>query len=288
MNHLNKLSKPNGLLYSVLSQNGLSSNLIKTNIRQISYTTKNINNNYTNNTSKNSININNTTLFNNIINNQKQLIREFRGNKRIKQNFYAQSTGSIFNDDVLPGFLTILSSPLKWIEYGKFIYRNITSNALIKSKLKALDKSYVYSKRGFFEEAEKMFKELNESIAKYDKNGINDISTIQFAAVVIKNTGLNDIDTKNYKTAWTGNIASKKLIWSRAGQVRVSQKDSFFFAQNCIEITGTQSIVVKDKNDKVISSIENQPFKSQYIFERNLSALPSQWRIASSTENPIK
>ncbi|KAN0042257.1 hypothetical protein ACTFIV_004816 [Dictyostelium citrinum] len=287
MNHLNKLSKSNGLLYNALNYNRLllsPSNLVKTNIRQILYT-NNSNNNNNNDTNKYSINLY-TTLFNN--NYQKQLIREFRNGRRIKQSFFAQSTGEIFNQDILPGFLTILSSPLKWIDYGKSIYRNISSNALIKSKLKKLDKSD-YSKKKFLVEAEEMFNELGKAVAEGNKNDINDLSTIQFSSVVFKNTGINDTNIKSYKTEWSGKIDSKKLIWSRAGQVKISQKETNFFAQNCVEFTGTQSIIVKDKNnDKVISSIENQPFKSQYIFERNISALPSQWRIASSTEFPIK
>ncbi|KAN0040310.1 hypothetical protein ACTA71_012200 [Dictyostelium dimigraforme] len=285
MNHLNKLSKSNGLLYGIINHNSLvSSNLVKRNIRQISYTNTISNNN------QNSININNTTLFNNVINNQKQLIRGFRGqaSKKIKQTFFAQSTGSIFNEDILPGFWTIITSPLNWIDYGKFIYRNIVSNGLIKTKLKKLDRTFDYSKKKFLVESEEMFKKLGEAVANGNKNEINDLSTIQFSTVVLKNTGINDLETKHYKTEWSSKIDSKKFIWSRAGQIRITQKESFFFAQNCVEFIGTQSIIVKGKDDKVISSIENQPFKSQYIFERNISALPSQWRIANSTEYPIK
>ncbi|KAM9957922.1 hypothetical protein ACTFIW_012898 [Dictyostelium discoideum] len=275
MNHLNKLSKSSGLL------NHNRSLFSSSNIRQISYTNNNNNNN-----NKNPININ-TTLFNNVLNNQKQLIRGFIKNRRIKQSFFAQSTGQIFNQDVLPGFLTILGSPLKWFEYAKFIYRNITSNALIKSKLKNLDKIH-YSKKKFLAEAEEMFNELGKAVAEGNKNDINDISTIQFSSVVFKNTGINDTNIKNYKTEWNGKINSKKMIWSRAGQIKLTHSETSYFAQNCVEFTGTQSITVKDKNDKVISSIEDQPFKSEYVFERNVSSLPSQWRIASSTEFPIK
>ncbi|EGC29654.1 hypothetical protein DICPUDRAFT_158742 [Dictyostelium purpureum] len=230
-------------------------------------------------------NIASTTRLNNENKINYQTRTAFNTPRRMKQNYFLQSTGAIFNEEVQPSLTSIITTPNKWYPYGKFIYQNITSHFVIKSKLKALDRTR-YTKRAFLKEAEDMFIKVNESIADGNKHQLNELSSIQFGEVVEKKSGYLNRN-KDLKFKWSCNITGKNLLWTRAGQIKTSAKSSTFFAQNCVEFIGTQSIQVFDKKNNLISENKDQPFKLEYIFERNLASTPSMWRVCSSTDYNI-
>ncbi|KYQ92842.1 hypothetical protein DLAC_05426 [Tieghemostelium lacteum] len=204
--------------------------------------------------------------------------------KRIRASYYVQSTGEVFEkSDLLSSIFNIILHPTKWISSIKYYYRTIASNSVIKSKLKALDKTQ-FSKKIFLNESKEIFIELNEALAKNDQETIKELTSIYFYSILAKKTGL-DNRPKDVKTTWNATLNQPVMLWSRAGQIKTSHSGGHeFFGQICVSFSGKQSVTNYDKKGQIISSIDNVDFQDNYVFERCLSSLPSNWRICAQIE----
>jgi len=222
------------------------------------------------------------TNINNEINNKYYSTR--MTSKRMKASFFVQTTGDVFEKADLPSFSQILSSPRSWIPAMKYIYTTLSSLTVTKTKLKSLVNAR-FTKRGFLKDAKEMFIDLNKSIAKGDHEKAKDLTTLYFYSNLAKKTGFENRPKEIKSEWWVNDDLKATMLWCRAGQIKITQTETQFFAQICVEFSGKQNIVNTNKNtNQVVSKFENVEFKDRYIFERSLSALPSNWKIISSMD----
>ncbi|EFA81857.1 hypothetical protein PPL_05089 [Heterostelium album PN500] len=197
--------------------------------------------------------------------------------RRIKPNIFVQSPGQVFENAMPSPIVSTLLSPSLWFDQAKYYYKTFGSYSMIKSKLKKLTDEK-FTVKQFLEESKEKYTKLNQTMLS--GNIDKDITTIYFHSVL--STQFKS-QPKYIKSSWSAELNKPKAIWSRSGQIKTSLSgDTEFFAQICVEFSGTQSMSLVDtRNGTTLSEAVNVPFKDIYVFERCLSSLPSEWKICA-------